>query len=116
MTVVHACPPPGAYRTPCCLRSPLELHGENLTTDPSLVTCDPIARALGDLPPLREPRVVPAWPDPPPALGPQSWCVKLLDDEMEALAWLVAHNRTAVPAGMGGAVARLAAKANEVRR
>lgn len=37
--LVHACPPEGAYETPCCHRSPHELLAHRITLDPARVTC-----------------------------------------------------------------------------
>lgn len=38
--IVHACPPPGSGRTPCCDLPPFELpRTDRLTVDPTLVTC-----------------------------------------------------------------------------
>jgi len=38
--VVHACPPDGAQRTPCCGKTPFDLpRTDQITTDQKLVTC-----------------------------------------------------------------------------
>lgn len=39
-TPVHACPPDGSGRTPCCHRPPTELpRGDRITSDPEAATC-----------------------------------------------------------------------------
>lgn len=39
--IVHACPPDGSGRMPCCGRTPFEVPKDRMTLDPALVTCDP---------------------------------------------------------------------------
>lgn len=79
--VVHRAPIPGQSRTPCCFTPPTALQGATFTTDPTRVTCDPIARAAGELPPLREPTIRETgvgWAKVAPSAPPVEACWRVM--------------------------------------